>query len=109
MTRIQTKAAASILGVTPRTVQNLANRGELPGAAKIGKVWTFDPAKLQRFIADQEEFAQARALVPKAIPPRKCEPPLRASESERRYEEAMSRMLGKPLASIKRRKPPQSI
>jgi Meiotically up-regulated gene 113/Helix-turn-helix domain len=48
--RIQARAAASLLGVTARTVQNLANRGELPGAAKIGKVWTFDPQKLTRLL-----------------------------------------------------------
>lgn len=44
--RIQTSAAARMLGVTTRTVQSLAARGELPGTARVGKVWTFDRRKL---------------------------------------------------------------
>nr|WP_281414059.1 helix-turn-helix domain-containing protein [Rhodoblastus sphagnicola] len=59
--RIKAKAAAEMLGVTPRTVQNLAGKGELPGAAKIGKQWTFDPKKLVKFIADKEAEVAARA------------------------------------------------
>jgi excisionase family DNA binding protein len=106
MSRIQTAAAAAILGVTPRTVQNLAKRGELPGAAKIGKVWTFDRAKLLRYIADQVDLTQSRAFsAAKASPRQSCEPPLRASEVEKRYNATMELLLGKPLAAIKRRKP----
>jgi hypothetical protein len=39
----------------------LAARGQIPGAAKIGKVWTFDQQKLKKFIADQEAETAARA------------------------------------------------
>jgi hypothetical protein len=87
-------------------VQNLAIRGELPGAAKIGKVWTFDQAKLLRYIADQEELTPFRASAGAKMPPRQsCEPPLRTSEAEKRYNAAMERALGKSLSAIKRRKP----
>jgi hypothetical protein len=47
--RIRTTHAAEILGSTPRTVQALALRGELPDAARIGGVWTFSEAALRRY------------------------------------------------------------
>lgn len=51
--RIRAHRAATILGSTPRTVQALAARGELPGAAKIGGLWTFDEAALRTYIKDR--------------------------------------------------------
>ena len=54
MQRIRAPAAAAMLGVSPRSVQAMAARGDLPSAAKIGKVWTFDPATLSRWISDRE-------------------------------------------------------
>ncbi|CAH1662073.1 HTH_17 domain-containing protein [Hyphomicrobiales bacterium] len=59
--RIRIPAAAEILGVEPRTVQALALRGELPGAAKIGGLWTFDPAALRSWIKSQERLCQEKA------------------------------------------------
>jgi hypothetical protein len=35
-------------------VQALALRGELPGAAKIGRGWTFDLIKLRRLVQNKE-------------------------------------------------------
>jgi len=32
-----------------RTIQDLAARGEIAGAAKLGRRWTFDLEKLRRF------------------------------------------------------------
>lgn len=49
--------AAAILGLPVRTVQDMAARGELPGAAKFGRRWTFDPEKLRRFVRDKERHA----------------------------------------------------
>lgn len=51
--RIRVQAAAAILGVTPRCVQALAARGEVPGACKIGKLWTFDEAALRNWIKER--------------------------------------------------------
>lgn len=66
--RIRAHHAATILGVELRTVQALAARGELPGAAKIGGLWTFDESALRRFAP---KYAKKRA---KAEPvPRKKE------------------------------------
>jgi hypothetical protein len=52
--RVGVKVAAAILGLPPRTVQDLAARGELPGAAKFGRRWTFDLVKLRRFVKARE-------------------------------------------------------
>ena len=38
---IQAPEAARIVGVSVRQIQNMAARGLLPSAAKIGSVWTF--------------------------------------------------------------------
>jgi Helix-turn-helix domain len=46
--------ASAILGLPDRTVQALALRGELPGAAKIGRGWTFDLIKLRRLVQNKE-------------------------------------------------------
>lgn len=51
--RIRVVKAASILGVTSRTVQAMALRGELPGAAKIGGLWTFDEVALRKWLQER--------------------------------------------------------
>jgi Helix-turn-helix domain len=48
------KVAAAILGLPPRTVQDLAARGEIAGAAKFGRRWTFDLGKLRRLVQAKE-------------------------------------------------------
>jgi len=51
--RIRADAAAIILGVTTRCVQALAARGEVPGACKVGKLWTFDETALRSWIRER--------------------------------------------------------
>jgi Helix-turn-helix domain len=46
--------AKAILGLPVRTVQDLAARGEIAGAAKLGRRWTFDLEKLRRFVRQRE-------------------------------------------------------
>ena len=56
--RIRASAAAAILGLEVRTVQALAARGSIPGAAKLGGTWTFDETALHKFshtIKNQKE------------------------------------------------------
>jgi excisionase family DNA binding protein len=48
------EAAATILGLPQRTVQDLAARGEIPGAAKLGRRWTFDLHKLRQLLKQKE-------------------------------------------------------
>ena len=47
--------AAGILGLKNRKVQAMSQRGEIPGAAKMGRQWTYDLAELRRFVAQQEK------------------------------------------------------
>jgi excisionase family DNA binding protein len=65
--RIQSRAAAAILGVSQRTVQSLAVAGELPGAARIGGTWTFDSEKLMAFVKQRELDAE-RVVIPFRAP-----------------------------------------
>ena len=52
--RIGAKEAAAILGVKPRKLQAMSARGAIPGAARIGRQWSFDPAKLRRYLKNRE-------------------------------------------------------
>lgn len=55
--RIRAARAADITGLPVRTVQHMAARGELPGAAKLGKVWTFDERRLRAWLREREAAA----------------------------------------------------
>src|SRR5262245_25632949 len=52
--RVNKHGAAGILGVSVRSVIEMAAQGKLPGAAKIGRCWTFDCRRLRRFVRDKE-------------------------------------------------------
>ena len=52
--RVPIAQAAAILGPPVRTMQDIAARGEIPGAAKIGGRWTFDIEKLRRLVRQRE-------------------------------------------------------
>ena len=67
--RIKSAAAARILGVSQRSVQELALRGALPGAARIGGVWTFDTGRLAAFITQRERDAERAAVSGRPPPP----------------------------------------
>jgi len=58
--RVTVEHAASIIGVSSRFVQKLAQRGEIPGAAKFGRRWTFDVIKLRRLVLEREREAWER-------------------------------------------------
>ncbi len=45
--------AIAILGLKKRTVEALAARGELPGAAKLANRWTFDLGMLRAYVRDE--------------------------------------------------------
>jgi hypothetical protein len=46
--------AAAILGLKPRKLQTMSQRGQIPGAAKLGRLWTYDLAKLRQYVDQQE-------------------------------------------------------
>ena len=58
---IQAPIAASILGVSVRQIQNMAARGLLPSAAKIGSVWTFRRGAILDYRRQKEREACQRA------------------------------------------------
>lgn len=55
--RVKTARAVSILGIEARTVRDMAQRGEIPGAAKPRGIWTFDLVLLEQFNSERERVA----------------------------------------------------
>jgi excisionase family DNA binding protein len=51
---IGTKEAAEMLGVIPRTVVRLAERGDFPGF-KVGDTWRFYRSDIEAYIQQQME------------------------------------------------------
>ncbi len=54
---IDTKEVADMLGVTPRTVIRLAERGEIIGF-KVGDVWRFYRRDIEDYIEEQKRKQQ---------------------------------------------------
>ena len=57
--------AVAILRVCNRTVRQLALRAELPGAAKIGRRWTFNLVRLREYVKQKEMESCRRRKAPK--------------------------------------------
>lgn len=53
--RIRVSEVSRITSLSVRKVQELAIAGKLPGAAKLGGVWTFDPLRLRAWIRERED------------------------------------------------------
>jgi predicted DNA-binding transcriptional regulator AlpA len=85
--RIRPPQAASITGLAVRTVQLMALRGEIPGAAKLGGSWTFDEATLRAWVAEQVKKTQFRASATRKAA---------FDGIDLEYEHAMRRLKGKP-------------
>jgi len=85
--RIRAQDAAIILGVETRTVQALAARGDLPGACKIGRLWTFDAATLRAWIRERSTCpGQRRQNTPTGVETRSGRDlPLQAANSAKAY------------------------
>jgi hypothetical protein len=45
------------LGLPARTIRAMAARGEIPGAAKFGAIWTFSIVKLDEYVSQKEREA----------------------------------------------------
>ena len=52
--RCTIETAELILGLKRRNIQARAARGEIPGAFKIGHLWTFDVALLRRYVRERQ-------------------------------------------------------
>lgn len=99
--RIQAREAAGILGISVRSVQVHAANGILPGAAKIGGIWTFDEKALRSWlktISTPDLPVPKRASGPDRARNRSgAWMPLQARNSADAYERALKelRQLGK--------------
>ena len=60
--RVQVDAVVHKTGLAKRTIQKMAQRGEIPGAAKLGSTWTFDRIKLARWIRNKERECQITSI-----------------------------------------------
>lgn len=101
------KDAAAIYGLPLRTVQSMAKNGEIPGAAKFGRRWTFDLGKVRRHVRlkEQETWRNAnqrphRDAIGGAIP---CGAGLRsmAATSDGRFTQVTRRLRGRGEAPVK--------
>jgi hypothetical protein len=111
--RIKMARARAIVGLDERVMQQMAEKGEIPGAIKIRGVWTFDEAKLRIWLADLEkQQCESRRKVAAAKPHRTrsgtatrsmAASGSRASSGDGRYEQAMSSLLAQPSRRISRR------
>lgn len=59
--RVDAQEVARRTALSVRAVQDMALRGDIPGAAKLGGKWTFDPLEIERWIKTQTEATQERA------------------------------------------------
>ncbi|MFD1488911.1 helix-turn-helix domain-containing protein [Ancylobacter vacuolatus] len=91
--RVRAHEAAGILGISVRAVQSLAAKGELPGAAKIGGLWTFDENTLRSWLkaisTPETPAREPRAARPRQAYDPKAWPPLQAKHSAEAYEKVL--------------------
>src|SRR5690606_19537578 len=93
--RIRLRKAAEILGGNERTVQALALRGDLPGAVKIGGLWTFDEAALRNYIKERTQCPRDRK--PLNTPTGEAKSygrasPLQARNSEKAWQQTLQKL-----------------
>ena len=65
--RGQMDDAVRILGLKPRNISHHASRGEYPGAAKRGGVWTFDLQELRNYL-ERKKWEQCQKAAQKHYP-----------------------------------------
>ncbi len=52
--RCRSDFALLITGLKHRQLQAMSARGEIPGAAKLGRTWTYDVRKLRTWVRERE-------------------------------------------------------
>ncbi|HVY04255.1 MAG TPA: helix-turn-helix domain-containing protein [Caulobacterales bacterium] len=60
-TRIRASQVAENTGLTVRAVTAMAARGDIPGAGKFGRVWTFDARSVRAWIREREQATWEKA------------------------------------------------
>src|SRR5579875_169344 len=91
--RVRAPEVAAMLGIGVRCVQKMAAAGRLPSAARIGKIWTFDPVRIRAYLAEAEAQACQNAISISATGSGGLERHLPEGKSEKAYASAMSRLL----------------
>ncbi|MFY9955709.1 hypothetical protein [Bradyrhizobium sp.] len=104
--RVTIELAVTIIGLPARTVQGMSQRGEIPGAAKFGRRWTYNEDKLYAYVRNKErESWQKRNRKSRAAIGKTASfisgSRLTASDSEARYTRAIQ---SAQSSSAKRRK-----
>jgi hypothetical protein len=105
--RIKMARAIEITGESERTLQAAAARGEIPGASKPCKCWTFDERELRAWIErgkpcqsdDRTEMSGRQRTRSSAAKSGGRASRLAAGSSEEAYRQAMARLRGKERAS----------
>lgn len=88
--RIRAVRVAEMTGLSVRQVQVMALTGRIPGAAKFGDLWTFDPVAVERWIRAKENEVVCQNQTSSSVATRGT----RASRSkdvtyDRAYEQAL--------------------
>ena len=103
--RIRAPQVARITGLSARSIQEMAQRGDIPSAAKLGKVWTFDEVAVRAWVKSKEQTACRKTAECGQMPDRTtetfnggAESPMAASRSTARsaveaYEQRILRKL----------------
>lgn len=60
--RVPIEEAELITGLRRRTLQDLSARGEIWGAAKLGRRWTYDRLRLRAWIKANESAVERRKI-----------------------------------------------
>jgi len=66
--RCKMAGAVSRLAEEARTIRDMAARGEIPGAAKLRGVWSFDIQLLDAFVAEKERQTCLNATHARPLP-----------------------------------------
>ena len=101
--RIVAREAALVVGIPARTIMRMAARGEIPGAARFGRTWTFDEERLRAWVRTTEEGAAVagvwwsrRRTSTNSVRPRTGV--TAPWDLDRQYKDAMQRLLHPPRA-----------
>jgi hypothetical protein len=106
--RIKSAEACAITGLSPRVLQQMAERGEIPGSLKLGARYVFDVTRLRTWLAELEQRqAEGRdALGDQLRRPRRSGHST-APRHHDAYEQAMSKLLATPIDPFRQPKRPR--
>lgn len=96
--RVLVSRVCFITGLPPRTVQLLASKGQIPGAAKLGSRWTFNEATVRGWVDQEVKRCQERTRITTSIAGAPSGMPVLKSAA-RSYEQAYTQMMAKRRAA----------